>query len=479
MEEDYIDLRAYLDVLLRRRRGIALFAVLLMLVGGLYSLLTPPTYQAATGLVVAPKRADLRLTAVLNLSAEDAQRVDLRYRNAALVEVAGSAEIAQRVMAADPALMDALNVRGPSALVRQVEVEGKDDWIAIQASAPTAELAARLAAAWAHEAEIHINALYAPDSTVTDNLEQESQTALGEYQRAQAEWEAFLGQSRSAELESQIQRLETSLNWATLDMPLANTYRQEALLQQLLLDAEALRQSLQQAGGVSVGNWGTAMSFITLQTQAFGGQLAGQSYQQSSGENAMDLTLQGISPGVWYLDLSAPTPTVTTKDVDALITILKAKLALVQARLATPPAEDSAVQARATQINELAQELTALRLQLEQENAMSRQLTATRDAAWQTYLALVNKLREVQVEQAVTAKEVQVAFEPLPPGTSSAPNTAMNIGLGLVVGVFLGVVWALGQAYLGRGSVIQARTKAGQWLLNASGLPNYPRQEAS
>jgi len=116
---------------------------------------------------------------------------------------------------------------------------------------------------------------------------------------------------------------------------------------------------------------------------------------------------------------------------------------------------------------------------LEQDDAMSRQLTATRDAAWQTYLALVNKLREVQVEQAVTAKEVQVAFEPLPPARPSAPNTAMNIGLGLVVGVFLGVVWALGQSYLGRGPVIQARTKVGQWLLNASGLPHYPRQEAS
>ncbi|HPD40278.1 MAG TPA: Wzz/FepE/Etk N-terminal domain-containing protein, partial [Anaerolineae bacterium] len=198
MEEDYLDLRVYLDVLLRRRRGIALFTALLMLVGWLYSLLTPPTYQAATGLVVAPKRADLHLTAVLSLSAEDAQRVDLRYRNAALVEVAGSAEIAQRVLAADPALMDQLDVRSPSALARKVKVEGKDDWISIQASAPTAELAARLAAAWAHEAEIHINALYAPDSTVADNLEQESQTALGDYQQAQAELEAFLGQSRRA-----------------------------------------------------------------------------------------------------------------------------------------------------------------------------------------------------------------------------------------------------------------------------------------
>lgn len=476
MQEDFIDLRVYVDILLRRRRVIVLLAALLAGAALLYSLLSAPVYQSKTGLVVAPKRADLSLTSVLNLSAEEYQRVDLRTRNAALVEIARSLEIAQRVMEADPDLASALDVRAPGGLAAKVEVSGKDDWISIQASAGDPDLAARLASAWARETEKRINTLYAPDLVIENNLELESQSALVVYQEAQVALEDFLRQSRVAELQGQIQKLETSIDWSALDLQLMNTYQQEVLLHQLLRDAEALKQQLQRDAGSSNNSWGVAMSFITLQTQTFGGHLVGSSYRQNIAGLSMDLTSRGVSPGTWYLDLSATPPLVTVADIEALMRVLETKLQQVQADLATPIADNAMTEARSTQIDDLAQELTRLRMELEQENAQLRQLTSARDAAWDTYQALINKLREVQVESAVTSQEVQVAFEALPPAKPSEPRMVMNVGFGLIAGLLLGVVWALMQAYIGQAALLHARTKLGRWLLNASGLPNYPPQ---
>ncbi|MBN1921128.1 MAG: hypothetical protein JW892_07795 [Anaerolineae bacterium] len=479
MQEDFIDLRVYVDILLRRRRVIVLLAALLAGAALLYSLLSAPVYRAKTGLVVAPKRADLSLTTALDLSAEEYQRVDLRTRNAALVEIARSLEIAQRVMENHPDLASALEVETPGALAAKVEVSGKDDWISIQVSAGNPDLAARLASAWAQEAEKRINTLYAPDAVIENNLGLESQSALETYQETQVALEDFLRQSRVAEIQSQIKKLETSIDWSALDLQLMNIYQQEVLLNQLLRDAEALKQQLQRDAGSSSNSWGVAMSFITLQTQTFSGHLVGSSYRQNLAGLSMDLTSRGVNPGTWYLDLSATPPLVTVADVESLMRVLEAKLEQVQAELATPIADNALTQARSAQINDLAQELTRLRLELEQENAQSRQLVSARDAAWDTYQALIKKLREVQVESAVTSQEVQIAFESVPPSKPSEPRLVMNVGFGLIAGLLLGVVWALLQGYVGKASLIPARTKLGRWLLNASGLPNYPPQAAS
>jgi len=159
MQEDYIDLRVYLDILLRRRRVIVLIVALLAGAALVYSLVSAPVYRSSTGLVVAPKRADLSLNSALNLTAEDGQSVDLRYRNAALLEIAQSLEIAQRVMENNPDLAQALGVQTPGGLARKVEISGQEDWISIQGSAGDSDVAARLASAWAWEAANRINAL--------------------------------------------------------------------------------------------------------------------------------------------------------------------------------------------------------------------------------------------------------------------------------------------------------------------------------
>lgn len=472
MAEDYLDLRVYFDILLRRRRVILLLVLLFAGVAYAYSRTLPSEYRAATGLVVAPNRANLTLSDALQLSAEDGQRVDLRYRNAALLEVARSIQIAQAVLVQEPDLVTALNTSNPARVARMMDISGKDDWISIQAKAPTPRLATQLARAWVHETANRINTLYAVDAVVEANLEAEAATAWEDYLQTQTALEDFLRGSSSAEIEGQIRRLETSLAWTTLDVELVNTYRQEALLKQLLLDAEALKLRLQR-DAVATPDWGVAVAFINLQSQAFGGQLAGQSFQQSDTLGSLSFSLPGTISGNWQFDLSGAPPAVTVADVEALIAVLNGKLATVQAQLAETFGTGSGLQERAPQIEVIAQELTLLRAQWEQEQARQLQLSAVRDAAWQTYTALVNKLREVRVERAVAIQEVQVAFEPFPPLSRSAPKVSINTAIGAVAGLLLGVVWALGQAYLGQGLVIKTRVKLLDWGLNASGLPNF------
>lgn len=469
MTDEFIDLRVYFDLLLRRRRIILLLTLLLAGLVYAYSQTLPSEYRAVTGLIVAPNRANLRLPGDLQLSAEDGQRIDLRYRNAALLEVARSIHIAQTVLLQEPDLVQALGTSNPARVARMVEISGKDDWIGIQAKASTPQLATRLARAWVHAAAERINRLYAVDAVIEVNLEAEAQNTWADYLQKQAALEAFLGENSIASLEAQIQSLETSLAWTAFDMKLVNALRQETQLQELLLDAEMLKQKLQR--GSAEPDWGTVVAFINLQTQAFGGQLAGQVVPVSQ-----SFTVQEAALGSLHFDLSGPPPTITVADVETLIGVLQNKLAMVQAQLTTLAESEGGVgdQGRTLSIEGLAQELTALRARLEQEQARQRQLTSARDAAWQSYLALTNKLQEVRVERAVAVQEVQVAFDPFPPAQRSAPKVLTNTAIGALAGLLLGVVWALGQAYLGQGLVINTRWSWLGWLLNASGLPHYP-----
>jgi uncharacterized protein involved in exopolysaccharide biosynthesis len=219
--EEEIDLRQYIDVLLRWWWLIVVGA---LLAGGsafLVSALMTPTYEATAGVVMLRNRAELSLgSGFESISDEDffangsgGAITDLNKRRLqSLTGMVSDGAIAQEV--ADE-LSDVLTEEDegePSALVGRVEgqVLADSDTIQIVVSHHDPEKAAAIANAWAQAFERHVNAIYGEASlTPFADIHQQVQDAKVEYDQAQETLVTFMAEeNRASELQRQIEEDE-------------------------------------------------------------------------------------------------------------------------------------------------------------------------------------------------------------------------------------------------------------------------------
>ncbi|MBN1261554.1 MAG: hypothetical protein JXB35_12825 [Anaerolineae bacterium] len=477
-DRDYIDLRVYIDVLVRRRRVIIALCVLCAVAVFIVSSLLPKTYEASAGIAVDPRRANMTLTREFVLSEEETVRIDYRYRTDALEQILKSAQVAEAVLSAMPelaSLADGSAVR----LVDAIDVSTEGDLLLVTASAGGPEAAASLATTWAQEAIRHINTVYAIDPETLTGVEVQQQEALLVYQAAQQALEAFLAGSQIPELESRVQLLQLSLAWATQNQELANLYGRQVIVDQQLTDARFLRQQMIGTAASPAQAWGTALAFISLQTQAYGGMPVGQGFEYESLEGNMQRFSSHMDSAgaMWQVALTGEAPSLKVSDVEQLISVLEDKRDAIDgqiARLVGEVSQASPEQGAGTSANiaALSVELATVRAQLEAQQAQELQLTQERDVAWLAYTSLASKLRELQVEGAVSVSEVRVAFNAYPPVKSSGTGRLVSTAAGVFVAAVIGVLIVFAIQYLLPQLPHQARG-IWRWLLNAPGLPLY------
>lgn len=221
MEEE-IDLRIYIDILLKWWWLIALGA---MVVGGcalLVSFVLPPMYEATAGVVSIKSRVDISLGSGFQSTSEDdlalspqASSVLLDRTERRLNTLTGmvyNGSIAQQV--ADE-LRDILDEEDadPARLMEYVEGRilsadgnGNSDTIQIVVTHKDPVIAAEIANAWARAFEVHVNAIYGEASySPFADISGQVVTAKSEYDQAQTAWVAFLNtEDRIAELARQV-----------------------------------------------------------------------------------------------------------------------------------------------------------------------------------------------------------------------------------------------------------------------------------
>ncbi|MEE8390808.1 MAG: Wzz/FepE/Etk N-terminal domain-containing protein, partial [Anaerolineae bacterium] len=224
MEEE-IDLRQYIDVLLRWWWMIVLGT---LLAGGsafLVSMIMPPTYEATAGLVMLKSRAELSLgSGFQSLTDEDmtfgeaAQgQVVLERARQRLNSLAGMVKngaIAQQVVDELSDILDE-DERDPAQLIGSIEGEVLEDSDTIQITASHRDpvKAAAISNAWAQAFETHVNSIYgeAPFTPFADIHEQVLETRAG-YDQAQEALLAFLSaDDRISELQRQIEEEEKTI----------------------------------------------------------------------------------------------------------------------------------------------------------------------------------------------------------------------------------------------------------------------------
>ncbi len=482
-EDELIDLRVYVDALLRRRRLILTLALLAALGAFVTSLLLPPSYEATAAVAVIPQRSNIILTQDFLLSEDELRRVDIQRRGDALLEIANSLKTSDLVLRTEPELL-LTGEGGRQALARAIEVQLRGDLLVITAVAGDPETATTLANAWAAATVAQINDIYAFNSQTLLELDLQVAEAWKEYQGAQGDLELFLSTSEIPDLESRIQ--QKALLLAAYEGALAETqsarylkeleaqslrlsdlYIREAEIEQQILDARFLAEQLGDEDLSLARSWGLALAYIDLQTQVYG---------QTSPQLQVDLS--GSAPGL------------TGADVERLIAVLQEKQIEVRSQIglvtrslgevSNSNSETVTEGAVEEQIALQVEELAVLQSRLEREGARRSELTESRDVAWTAYTSLANKLRELKVEEVVATSEARLAFEALPPSSSSGPRTLLNTVVAGTVGGFLGILGAFAIEYLTPQPVLAGsarRRGLGGWFFReVSGLPGYGRR---
>lgn len=204
---DEIDLRKYIDVLIKRWREIVFFTLLVIAASVLgvlaYRLLQTPVYEARASVAIVRTQTEVNFDERFTTSSGAPGAGDVNSRRSALLGLVYSGSIAERVVAD---LHEQLNERqrDPAYLLRQINAElatpnnrtGQSDLILISARAESPLVAAAIANAWAQHYVQEVNRIYGqvPDEIIA-SLQKELNQAQENYAQAQRALEQFLAES--------------------------------------------------------------------------------------------------------------------------------------------------------------------------------------------------------------------------------------------------------------------------------------------
>ena len=388
--EDEIDLRKYIDVLLRRWKLIVSITVIAVFVTGLVSFLLPPTYEAKAAVLVTKGRSEITFEPKYRTYFQE----DITSQRKALLAMVKSSAVAIPVIRQledelEPAEQRVTNI------LDKVQVRDQGDLIQILVRSTDPEKAATIASAWANCYQSYVNSLYGGVSQSPGELQAQADAARKEYEEKQKAWEDFVRDNRIDELAQQVADKE------------------------LLCDVNSLREQIKAGSSSSASAAANSLALILLQSSAFARLPAERSAAERSPVE-LQVSLDRLS-GL----------NVSTDDIDALISTLEARSGGT----------------RGQSISELRQEINQLKAELEQESAKELELESSRDIAWEAYTTVAGKVVEAEVAVRAQDAVVRVAEVAVVPEQPVAPRRVMNIGIALVLGLVIGVFGAFGVEY--------------------------------
>jgi len=371
--EDEIDLRRYVDVLLRHWKLIAVITVIAVVVAVALGFRSPSVYEARSSVLITKSTSNIVFEPKYQTFLPTGDQ-DFRQALVGLVKSNGVAS------AAIEQLGDKLEPqeRSVTKMLNKVGVKTNGDLIEISVKSTDAEKAAAIANAWADSYESYINGPYMNILQTPEKLQVQADDAKGDYVVKQKALEDFLGNNSIDKLSDQIADRNQ------------------------LIDIESLRQQLESGALSQASSTANSLSLILLQTKAF-----------TSLPSELQLSLEGV------LAVSSDKEK-QLYDIDALISNL-------ETRSEIPPG---------LSVSELRQEILQLQKNLEQENAKKKELQEARDTAWQGYTIVDNKITEAKTQDVVVrvASPAVVPGNSVP--THKVANIVIALVLGLIVGVF-------------------------------------------
>mgnify|MGYP005844826417 CR=1 FL=1 len=394
--EDEIDLRDYVNVLLKYWWLVVGVPLLALIVAGIYGfLIAKPGYQATALVAITSPRYIVQFAPEFETVPLNQRQVPLK----AYPTLATSGELLQRIL---PKVSERLpeEQRTVTALRSMVSAKSGQDAsiIELTVSSGDPELAAFIANIWADDFAAMVEEVYGQSASEIASFEEQLQQAEARRQAAEQAVIAFQARNPSAVLQAQLQDKQNALN---------SYLATQRAIERVVQDAKSLKERLAMQAGSNKATLGDDLSALMLEVNSLSSSVSLPLQLQIQGSES--LSDKTVAEQIAFLDNLVTTLAAKTTELDAKIAAVQPELLSLQRELETVQTEQT---------------------RLEEERSIARDL----------YHSLTLKLEEARLGQGTNGREVQVAARALPPTSPSSPRKMMMLGiagaLGLMVGVF-------------------------------------------
>jgi len=414
MEEE-IDLREYVQVLVRSWKWVVGLAVLAAVAALGVSFLIPPTYEATALVAVTEPRYVMRFDPRF----ETVNNVQLVYK--AYPELATSDDLLQDLLVRLDPLPEGVETYRNLRNMSQAEQGADPSMVRLAVRSQEPEEAARVANVWAELFVTRANEIYGTQG------EDQVQFFEGQLERAQAELAAaeralvaFQARNQGAVLEAQL---------ASAQQNLQDYLVEQREIERATRNARALRGSVADMPTDELVSAGDDLAALLLQIQAFDVHASRPAQVSESGRSASYGAESQARPSLW-LQVSDSALLSSERTAGELAVFLDGLVATLGARREEIEAQVAALEPQ----------ILGLQQRLQEVQTEEDRLTRARDVARETYLTLARKVEEVRIAAEDTSGEVRLASRAAVPEVPVSPrkllNTAVAGMLGLMVGVF-------------------------------------------
>jgi uncharacterized protein involved in exopolysaccharide biosynthesis len=414
--EGEIDLRQYVEVLIRRWRWIVGLTLATSVLALVVSSLIPPTYEATALVAVTEPRYVMRFDERF----ETVNRIQTVYQ--AYPELATSDDLLQDLLARlDPLPQNvetAQDLRG----IAEASPGMDPSVVRLAVRSGDSDEAARVANVWAALFVTRANAIYGSHS------EEQVRFFEDQLERARLELEAvdwalvaFQARNQRAVLEAQL---------ASAQQDLRDYLVEQREVERAVRNARALSVSIADQPVDRLVSPGDDLTALLLQIQAFDVQTSRPVQPVRRGSEDAELEARPSEAGlsVW-LQISDATLLSSERTAGELAIFLDGLVATLEAR-----EEEIAAQVAA-----LEPQILTLQQQRQEAQVEEDQLIRAQEVAQETYVTLAHKVEEQRIAADDASGEVRLASRAAVPERPASPRKMLNTVLAGTLGLMLGV----------------------------------------
>jgi uncharacterized protein involved in exopolysaccharide biosynthesis len=393
--EDEIDLRAYIEVLLRYKYWIAGLVVLAAVAAFVVTSLRPVMYEARSLILITQPRYELQFDSRFQT------QVGLQTYKA-VPELAMSDGVLQAVVDDySPTARSGIEEWTLDTLWEMVEASSGSDIsvVLLEVRSESAEDAAAIANVWARELVKRGRELYGQGEADITFFEEQLQQAQQKLQQAESALIEFQARNEASTVNARLESLR-----AAQAEHLAN----QRMVTYLIQDVQGLRAQLAQQAGSQAASPADALTVLLLQIKAFNATSSTPVMLQISGSG----------------EFSEMTLAEQRALLEDLVVTLEAKSAEID-----------------KQIAELSPQILALQGELQAISVESNQLGRDQEMASGTYKTLALKLQEAQISSQAASGTLQVGSEATIPNIPMARGRLINT---IIAGMVAFLIAAMG-----------------------------------
>jgi capsular polysaccharide biosynthesis protein len=427
--EQEIDLRPYLQAVVRQWRLIVGLMVILGALAAGWTILAPRPAQARGDILVIPQSAQI------SLDPRFTERDSTMFTNSvnqrqALIDLATSSALEARV-----AESLGLSPYQPGMLLSAINVKASSDLLQIGATAPTSDEALRLAETWSRSYEVLVNELFSGTNTANTQIDEQITSAQQRFEATQSALNDFYAKGDLVQAEKQAKRLEGLLNGGIdAQVRLYTQYVSRTQELGLILEDARTLQAENEAG--ASGDLSAGLAALTVRARLAGTDQLPVQLSFASAESFA----QGQAGAT---DLTRFV-TVLTGERDRMVaqaSALSSALAAGDGSAVGHPAHH-----RARKESELAKARGALARATGDETLLFQR----RDVALSSLKVLQSKRDEGQIAQAAPAVSVHFVDVATVAQRSVVASLLINLAVAVLIGFLLAVVWIVGREIIRR-----------------------------